>query len=45
VADSANSRNLKALHVGDELNGIGRVTAIQQNNGGWIVQGTKGSIQ
>jgi intracellular multiplication protein IcmG len=45
VANSSTSRDLKALHVGDTLPGIGRVTAIKEQDGAWSVQGTKGSIQ
>lgn len=45
VASSATSRDLKQLQVGDQLAGIGRVTAIQQQDGNWVVQGTKGKIQ
>ena len=45
VADSATSHDLKQLQVGDQLAGIGRVTAIQQQDGNWVVQGTKGKIQ
>jgi hypothetical protein len=45
VGVSATSHDLKQLHVGDELTGIGRVTAIQQQDGNWTVQGTKGSVQ
>jgi hypothetical protein len=45
VADSVTSRDLKALHVGDSLPGVGRVTAIQQQGGAWIVQGTGGTVR
>ena len=45
VATSATSHDLKAVHVGDTLPGVGRVTAIQDQNGSWSVKGTTGSIQ
>ena len=45
VATSAVSRDLKQLHVGDSLPGIGRVTAIQQQGDAWLVQGTTGTIR
>ncbi len=32
------------ISVGETLSGIGRITAIDMQNGQWIVQGTKGSI-
>lgn len=45
VASDETSHDLKPVKVGDELAGIGRVTAIQQQDGNWIVQGSKGKIQ
>ena len=45
VSSNPTSSDLKEIHVGDSVPGIGRVTAIQQNNGAWIVQGTSGSLQ
>ncbi|MDR3425749.1 MAG: hypothetical protein P4M13_11885 [Alphaproteobacteria bacterium] len=45
VATSPTSPDLKQLKVGDKLPGIGNITAIQQDGGVWIVQGTKGSVK
>ena len=45
VAKGATTRQLRPVHVGDELAGIGRITSIQQNGSGWVVEGTAGSIQ
>lgn len=38
-------RDLKMVRVGDEVSGIGRVTAIENSGHGWIVQGTSGQIK
>ncbi|MDE2029969.1 MAG: hypothetical protein KGI97_05315, partial [Alphaproteobacteria bacterium] len=45
VATSATSRDLHHLRVGDTLEGIGRVTAIEASGNGWIVRGTAGEIR
>jgi hypothetical protein len=45
VSTNATSHDLKPLRVGDTLAGIGRVTAIQQQGGNWVVQGTSGTLQ
>jgi tetrahydromethanopterin S-methyltransferase subunit G len=46
VASSSTSHDLTQLHVGDSLGSVGRVTAIQQqDDGSWMVQGTKGVIR
>ena len=45
VAKGATTRQLRPVHVGDELAGIGRITSIQQEGSGWVVQGTAGTIQ
>ena len=45
VASNATSRDLRPVKVGDMLQGIGRVTAIQQQEGGWIVRGVQGVIR
>jgi intracellular multiplication protein IcmG len=41
---SKGSQNIKAVTVGDNLEGLGRITAISFNNGQWIVSGTNGKI-
>jgi acyl dehydratase len=38
-------RDLKMVRIGDEVSGIGRVTAIENSGNGWIVQGTTGQIK
>jgi len=45
VATSAQAHDLKEVHVGDTLPGIGQVTAIQQEGDNWVVKGSKGMIQ
>ena len=45
VATSSASRELKPLRVGDTFDGIGQVVSIQQRDGNWVVEGTKGIIQ
>jgi hypothetical protein len=45
VSTTPTSRELKQLQVGDTLEGIGKITAIQQQGNNWVVQGTKGLIQ
>jgi hypothetical protein len=45
VAASATAHDLQHVQAGDTLDGIGKVTAIDQENGIWIVRGTKGRIQ
>jgi len=45
VAPNATSHDLKQVQIGDTLEGIGTVTAITQNNGNWVIQGNKGTIQ
>lgn len=41
----AGSNNIQGVSVGDNLDGIGRVTAISFVSGRWVVQGTAGSIR
>lgn len=36
--------DMKTLHVGESLSGIGRIISIEQKQGRWVVQGTQGSI-
>lgn len=38
------TQNLRTVAVGDSLPGIGRITAISQQSGRWVVQGTSGRI-
>jgi intracellular multiplication protein IcmG len=45
IAVSSTANDLKEVQVGDTLPGIGKVTAITQYNGAWVVQGTKGEIR
>jgi hypothetical protein len=45
VATSADSAELHHVQVGDELPGVGTVTAITQGDSGWVVQGTSGAVK
>jgi len=45
VSQSSTSLDLKELKVGDNLSGIGKVTAIESKDGEWSVRGTEGSIK
>jgi peptidoglycan hydrolase CwlO-like protein len=38
------SDDLKTVEVGDNLTGIGKITFIGQENGKWVIKGTKGRI-
>ena len=40
VAKDASTPDLKPVHVGDTLPGIGRVVAIEETTSGWVFQGT-----
>jgi len=44
IAPNGTDKDLKPVHVGDVLQGIGRVTAIEPKDGDWVVEGTKGSL-
>ena len=39
------SNELRRVQVGDNVDGIGQVTSIKEQNGSWVVQGSKGRIQ
>lgn len=46
IATSADDKDLKPVHVGDTVTGIGRVTAIEAKDGdAWVIQGTKGTVR
>jgi hypothetical protein len=45
VAKDASSRDLRPVHVGDQLPGIGRVQAIRQNGDSWVVQGSEATLR
>lgn len=45
VAKDAKTRELRPVHVGDELGNIGKVTSIQQVGDTWVVQGTHGTVR
>ncbi len=45
ISQSADSKELKKVHVGDMVAGVGKVTAIEPQGDSWIVRGTKGSVQ
>jgi hypothetical protein len=45
VAKDASTREIRPVHVGDKLEGIGTVTAIEQAGDTWVVKGTVGTIR
>jgi intracellular multiplication protein IcmG len=45
VSQGLTSHNLKEIHVGDSISGIGKITAIAAQGDQWVVRGTKGTIQ
>jgi hypothetical protein len=44
VAKDSSTPDLQPVHIGDNVPGIGLVTAIREENGLWVVDGTKGTI-
>ena len=44
VAKGSETRELRPVHIGDKLPGIGKVVAIRQTGDGWVLEGTSGSI-
>jgi hypothetical protein len=44
VSTSSTGAKLRSVRVGDELPGIGKVRAIIEGSNGWVVQGSKGSV-
>ncbi len=44
VAKDEKTAELRAVHVGDNLPGIGQIQTIAEGEGGWIIQGTTGTI-
>ncbi|MDD4615613.1 MAG: hypothetical protein PHW76_00610 [Alphaproteobacteria bacterium] len=45
IAKNAETNDFKKVHVGDAVESIGKVVAIEAQGDSWIVRGTKGSIQ
>lgn len=45
VAASASAVELRHVEVGDQLPGIGRISAIRQSGGSWVVEGTHGTVR
>ena len=45
IAKNSETRELRPVHVGDMVDGVGRVTAIEQVGATWVVQGTHGTIR
>ena len=45
IAKGTETRELRPVHVGDDLPVIGKVTAIKQVGGAWILQGVNGTIK
>ena len=45
VAKDIYTSDLQPVEVGDSLAGIGKVTAIREENGAWMIEGTQGEIR
>lgn len=45
IAKNTDTRELQPVHIGDNVESIGKVTAIQQVGSTWVVQGTHGTIR
>lgn len=45
VASGSSSTELKEVHVGDKLPGVGRIKSIEMQGDNWVVSGTKGSLK
>lgn len=44
ISQSTSSQDLREIHVGDNIPGVGRITGIELRGDAWIVHGTKKSI-
>jgi hypothetical protein len=44
VAKDATTRELRPVHIGDQLPGVGRVQAIHQNGDIWVIEGTEATL-
>jgi intracellular multiplication protein IcmG len=44
VLSPRGSSDLRTVEVGDTLSGLGRITAIDLENGRWVVRGTQGTV-
>ncbi|MGE3624416.1 MAG: hypothetical protein AB7H77_11175 [Bdellovibrionales bacterium] len=45
VSTDSTSAELRHVQVGDSLAGVGTVRAIRKSGGGWVIEGTQGSIR
>lgn len=45
VAKNTATRELRPVHIGDQLAGIGTVTAIRKVGDSWVVQGSHGTVR
>jgi hypothetical protein len=45
IAKSETASELRHVQVGDDVPGLGHVTAIRQSGDGWVVQGSEGSVR
>ena len=45
VAKDDTTTELRAVHIGDSLPGVGRITAIRDQGGVWVLQGAQGAVQ
>lgn len=44
ILSDKNTGDLKTVHVGDVVSGLGRIVSISSSNSGWVVKGTTGSV-
>ena len=45
VAKNSLTSDLQPVQVGDSLAGVGKITAIREQGGAWVIVGTKGTIR
>lgn len=45
IITDTNSGAVQTVSVGDTVQGLGRITAIEVNNNRWVVQGTQGAVR
>ena len=45
IASSASSNDLKEIHVGDSVPGLGKIKAISSKDGHWVVEGSVRSLK
>lgn len=45
ISENESSTDLKEIHVGDTVPGLGKVTAVEPVGDAWVVRGTRGSLE